>query len=293
MPANVATKILELRQLLAERFGPGASRAEEALYATGFPVVDEIGLPRGALTEIVTEGPGGSLLLYGLLHAVLGRGDRAILIDGRTSFGPKGLPQAELNRLLWVRCHEAWQAVKAADLAVRDGNVPLVLMLLTLNPAGELRRIPATAWHRLQMLAEKSGVALLVFTPRPQIGCARLRVTAGGAFPLSRLHVAREELVANLNVQVQRRRLGRSDGEASPTPASTAEWAGTKTSEGSRHRPDAGAAAAAESARKREGTTPLAFFAPESADPSSSRAPTLSHFSNPRDDEKLRRAACA
>jgi hypothetical protein len=213
MPADVPNKILELRQLLAERFGPAASLAEESAYATGFPAVDEIGIPRGALTEIVAEGPGGSLLLYGLLHAVLGRGDRAILIDGRTGFGPKGLPQAELNRLLWVRCREAWQAVKAADLAVRDGNVPLVLVLLTLNPAGELRRIPATAWHRLQVLAEKSGAALLIFTPQAQIGCARLRVTAGGAFPLARLHVAREELVANLHVQVQRRRLGRRDDE--------------------------------------------------------------------------------
>jgi hypothetical protein len=87
------------------------------------------------------------------------------------------------------------------------------LVLLTLNPAGELRRIPATAWHRLQVLAEKSGAALLIFTPQAQIGCARLRVTAGGAFPLARLHVAREELVANLHVQVQRRRLGRRDDE--------------------------------------------------------------------------------
>lgn len=213
MSADVSTKILELRQLLAERFGSTASLPEEAAYETGLAALDEVGVPRGALSEIVAEGPGGSLLLYGLLHAVLGRGERAILIDGRDGFAPKGLPQAELNRLLWVRCHEAWQAVKAADLAVRDGNVLLVVMLLTLNPAGELRRIPATAWHRLQVLAEKSGVALLVFTPQAQIGCARLRITAGGAFPLARLHVARAELVAGLQVRVQRRRLGRRDDE--------------------------------------------------------------------------------
>jgi len=209
-----SSKILELRQLLAARFGPGAIGMGQETYATGLPSLDEAGIPRGALTEIVAQGPGGSLLLYGLLHAALGRGDRAILIDGRTGFAPKGLPQSELDRLLWVRCRDAWEAVKAADLAVRDGNVPLVLVLLTLNPPGELRRIPATAWHRLQVLAEKSGAALLVFTPRAQIGCAKLRVSAGGTFPLARLHVTRAELTAELEVQVERRRTGRRDDEA-------------------------------------------------------------------------------
>lgn len=214
MSSAVSPKILELRQLLAERFGPAAAGLPEEAFVTGFRALDEAGIPRGALTEIVAQGPGGSLLLYGLLHAVLGRGERAILVDGRTGFAPSALPQAELDRLLWVRCREAWEAVKAADLAVRDGNLPLVILLMTLNPPGELRRIPATAWHRLQMLAEKSGVALLVFTPRAQIGCAKLRLSAGGAFPLARLHVMREELTAGLEVQVERRRVGRRDDEA-------------------------------------------------------------------------------
>jgi hypothetical protein len=215
MSPPVSSKILELRQLLAERFGRSDSPDEQA-YPTGFPALDQIGIPRGALTEIVaapTAGPGGALLLYGLLHAVLARGERVVLIDGRNSFAPKGLPQAELNRLLWVRCREGWEAIKAADLTVRDGNMPLIVLLLTLNPAGELRRIPATAWHRLQVLAEKSGVALLTWTPQAQIGCARLRVSVGGAFPLARLHVARTELVAGLSVQVERRRQGRRDDE--------------------------------------------------------------------------------
>ena len=214
--ASPSAKIIQLRQLLAERMGSVGTAADDSRYVTGFGPLDEIGVPRGALTEIVappSTGPGGSLLLYGLLHAVLGGGGRVILIDGTTSFAPGGLPQAELNRLLWVRCREAWEAVKAADLAVRDGNVPLMVALLTLCPAAQLRRIPATAWHRLQVLAEKSGATLLVFTPQAQIGCARLRVEAGGAFPLARLHAAREELVANLHVKVQRRRLGRRDDE--------------------------------------------------------------------------------
>jgi len=202
-------KIIQLRRLLAERFGRGGLAAEE-LHQTGLPLLDEAGIARAALTEIVSTplAPGGGLLLYALLHAVLRQGERVVLIDGQGSFDPRGLPQAELRRLLWIRCDEAWEAIKAADLAVRDGNVPLAILLLTLNPAGELRRIPATAWHRLQMLAEKSAVTLLAFTPQAQIGCARLRLSVHGAFPLTRLQAMRSDLLPDLAVQVERRRMG-------------------------------------------------------------------------------------
>jgi hypothetical protein len=172
--------------------------------------LDQVGIPTASLTEIVSApglGPGGGLLLVALLHAVLQKGQRVILIDGKSAFAPKSLPPADLKRLLWIRCHVAWEAIKAADLAVRDGNVPLVLLLLTLNAAGELRRLPASAWHRLQMLAEKSAVTLLAFTPEAQIGCARLRLSVGGAFPLDRLHVCRDELIPALNIHIERRRI--------------------------------------------------------------------------------------
>jgi hypothetical protein len=207
---STSDKVLQLRELLAERFGR-EELVEEEVCATGLAVLDEIGIPKAALTEIVSStamGPGGGLLLYGLLHAAIQKGERIILIDGKNGFSPKGLPQAELKRLLWTRCRDAWEVIKAADLSVRDGNVPLVILLLTLNPSGELRRIPGTAWHRLQMLAEKSAVTLLVFTPEAQIGCARMRLSVGGAFPLDKLHVRRDELLPALAVRVERRRLG-------------------------------------------------------------------------------------
>jgi hypothetical protein len=208
-------KILHLRQLLAGRFGQGLP-AEETCCVTGLRALDEMGVPRGALTEIVTvpaAGPGGSLLLYGVLHAALGRGERVILIDGHDSFAPKGLPQAELDRLVWVRCHEAAQAIQAADLVVRDGNVPLVILLFTLNPAAELRRVRPASWQRLHLLAEKSGVTLLAFLPQAQIGCARLRLSVSGAFPLARLQSARDELTTGLAVHVERRRRPRRADE--------------------------------------------------------------------------------
>ena len=213
--APASEKVIQLRQLLSDRFGCPEWQ-EETSFPTGFTALDQIGIPRAALTEIVSSpsaGPGGALLLYGLLHAVLRKGERVILIDGRSAFAPKGLPADELNRLLWTKCQAAWEVVKAADLIVRDGNISLVVLLLTLNPAGELRRIPAMAWHRLQMLAEKSAVTLLAFTPQAHIGCARLRLSVGGAFPLEKLHHARNELLGALDVQVERRRMGRRDDE--------------------------------------------------------------------------------
>ena len=204
-------KVLHLRQLLADRFG-APDWPQDVAYSTGLPAVDEIGIPRNTLTEIVSStasGPGAALLLYGLLHAAIQKGEQVILIDGKDAFAPKGLPGADLKRLLWTRCREAWEAIKAADLAIRDGNIPLVILLLTLNPLGELRRIPATAWHRLQMLAEKSAVTVLIFSPHAQVGCARLRLSVSGAFPLTKLHRCRTELLGSLSLHVERRRMGR------------------------------------------------------------------------------------
>jgi hypothetical protein len=207
--APASEKVLQLRALLSERFG-SSDLPSEIAYITGLPVLDEVGLSQGAVTEIVSspDAPGGSLLLYGLLHAVAQWGERTALIDGASAFQPKNLPQSDLQRLLWSQCRNAKEALGAVDLAVRDGNFPLVVLLLTLNSPSELRRLPGTAWHRLQMLAEKSATALLVFTPFPQVGCARLRLAARGDFPLAKLHVCRSELFSALRLDVERRRMG-------------------------------------------------------------------------------------
>ena len=210
--ASSSEKVIQLRQLLAERFGTSALPSE-APFSTGLVALDEIGLLQGAITEIVSSSaaPGGSLLLYGLLHALAQKGERVALIDGAAVFQPQNLAQPDLQRLLWSRCRNVKQALQAVDLAVRDGNFSVVILLLMLNPKDELRRIPATIWHRLHMLAEKSAVALLAFTPFAQVGCARLRIAVEGSFPLGDLHIARSELLPALHLSVERRRLGRQE----------------------------------------------------------------------------------
>lgn len=197
-------KILLLRRLLEEKHG-SAALASSGSLDTGLESLDRFHLAKGSLTEVVADSrhPGGALLLAGLLAKAVPR-HRVALIDGRDAFDPIGMPEG--TAFLWIRCASAPQAVKAADLVVRDGNISLAIMLLTLNPASELRRIQANIWHRLQMLAEKSGTAFLVFTPSAQIGNARMRLSVSGHFPLGAIESTRNELEPRLALSVERRR---------------------------------------------------------------------------------------
>ena len=208
---DVSEKVVQLRQLLAERFGHSSSVADE-LYETGIPVLDNVGIPRGAITELVVPSVRGSgmLLLCALLHGLAKKSERVAVVDGKDCLHPCGLNQADLRRVLWTRCYSAREAMAAADLLARDGNFPVVVVLLGLNPPSDLRRLPANVWHRLQMLAEKSATALMAFTAAPLIGSARLRLSAQSDFPLAKLHVPRSGLTSRLALQVERRRIERT-----------------------------------------------------------------------------------
>jgi len=82
------------------------------------------------------------------------------LIDGKNSFE---LIDAA-NLLLWVRCDNVSQAIRAADLIIRDGNIVLSILDLKQNEARELRKVPATAWYRLQRVTAEIGTTLLLIT---------------------------------------------------------------------------------------------------------------------------------
>ena len=103
-------------------------------------------------------------------------GATIILIDGSDSFDPATNGAELCGRLLWVRCTKASEAIKSADLLLRDGNLPLVLMDLQLNESKELNRIPGTTWFRLRNLAEQTAAALVTLTPAPIITSAHQRL---------------------------------------------------------------------------------------------------------------------
>ncbi len=205
------SKIVDLRNLLAERF-PQSQAPPQARLRTGVLPLDEAtggGLPKGAITELTSPhlSAGTALIIHTLLHAAHQERQFIALIDGRDSFDPEALGTTTLRNLLWVRCTKTLEAVKAADLLLRDGNFPLVILDLILNCADELRRIPQTSWYRLQRLVEPSATALLVFTRQSIISSAQLKLELENRWRLP--HLQAEENFARLHFQVQRRHGGR------------------------------------------------------------------------------------
>ncbi|MGI8432750.1 MAG: hypothetical protein ACR2MW_10745 [Chthoniobacterales bacterium] len=207
------SKIVDLRQLLAERF-PQVRRNTAAHLATGLDSLDattEGGLAKGAITELTSPqvSAGSALLLGRLLDRAMASRYFMVLIDGRDSFDPAGVGDPRLRHLLWVRCGQAQEAVRAADLLLRDGNFPLVVLDLVLNPAEELRKIPASNWYRLQRLVEATPTAFLVLTQRSMISSAHWKLTLKNNWRLSDLEQA--DNFSRLKIRMQRGQGGRQE----------------------------------------------------------------------------------
>jgi RecA/RadA recombinase len=186
MPAD--TKIIELRQFLAERLprarlGMAPERMVPAALPTGIESIDQGlggGLPQGAFTELVApgEGSGSAQLIHALLRHTASAGRFLTLVDGADSLDVDALEPEALAHLLWVRCRSTAEALQTADLLLRDRNIALVVLDLKLNPAHELRRIPGTLWYRLSRLMEQHGGTVLVITPQPLVAGAAARIVS-------------------------------------------------------------------------------------------------------------------
>jgi hypothetical protein len=208
-----SSTIIDLRNVLAARF-PQARATPAARLATGLAALDEAcggGLPKNAITELTTPQSSGGAA--SLIHLLLANAQRersfVALVDGRDSFDPASAGAARLRHLLWVRCTRPLEAVKAADLLLRDGNFPIVVLDLVLNAADELRKIPQTSWYRLQRLVEAIPTAFLVLTRRSMISSAQLKLVLQNQWTLRDLQ--RDDCGAQLRFQVQRMHGGRLD----------------------------------------------------------------------------------
>lgn len=213
MPAN----IIQLRQLLAEKF-PEAHLplerprpAETRCWPTGLAQIDKPlrgGLPKGALAEFsgAKKCSGSATLTREILaHAAL-RNEIVALVDGNDSLDVARIEERVLSRLLWVRCGAADEALKAADLLLRDNNLPLVLIDLKLAPEKQLRKIPATVWYRFQRLVEETSAVCMVFTPWPMVSPAQTRIAFHSAFSLDAIERDAHELLDELKLEVFDRR---------------------------------------------------------------------------------------
>jgi hypothetical protein len=206
------SNIVQLRQFVAEKF-PGVRIGSEPtpvrdvpIWTTGLAVLDDAlpgGLPRAALTELcASENSWGSALVLRQLIRQAGATHQWIaLIDGADSFDPGAFDNATLEHLLWLRCKNAPEAVKATDFILRDGNLPVIVLDLALNPTRELRKIPSSTWYRFQRLVEEGAAAFLAITPSPMASSAKHRVFLQGKLPDDAFHLTEMQLLQKLTIE--------------------------------------------------------------------------------------------
>ena len=97
------------------------------------------------------------------------------------------------------------EAVKGADLLLRDGNFPLLIVDLVLNSPEELRKIPQTNWYRLQRLVEVVPTACLVLTRYEMVSSAQLKLVLENSWDIETFES--EDALSRLRIVVKRSHL--------------------------------------------------------------------------------------
>ena len=211
-------KIIELRELLASKF-PASCARPPARMLTGVDVLDDLlggGLAKAALTEVICplQSAGSGTLIHALIEAAKSSKQPLGLVDGANSFDPDGLQNDQLASLLWVQCMEPKQAIQAADLLLRDGNLALVILDLVMCPVRDVQAIPSSSWYRLQRVTEGNGSVALVFTPIPVVASAACTLRLDHGFELPALDRLRDQLTASLHFQTVHSRAGSTRGSS-------------------------------------------------------------------------------
>jgi hypothetical protein len=203
MQLHDSKRMEALRTLVAEKF-PQSPRRLESRLPVGCQAFDQKGgFLRSAVTEVCGASASGPLLLAAVANAAVREGFFIALIDAANSFEPSDWADEDLRRVLWVMCGGAAPpAIRAADILLRDGNLPLIVLDLQMLPLEQLRRIPASTWHRFQRILEPIATALIVLTPQPVVEGAATRMAIHTRFTLNEMHLPREVLWKHLDVQI-------------------------------------------------------------------------------------------
>jgi len=133
----------------------------------GIASVDALtgGFPRGSLTEIY--GPpcsGRTSLLISALASRTSASEVCALVDARDAFDPVSAEAAgvKLNNLLWVRCRNADQALRATDLLIQGGGFGMIALDFGDTPAKVVRYVPLQVWFRFRRAVESTPTILVV-----------------------------------------------------------------------------------------------------------------------------------
>ncbi len=137
------------------------------LVSSGVPEMDARlgGLPRGALTEIC--GPpcsGRTSVLLSALAARTAQGEACALVDARDSFCPAAAVAfgVRLERLLWVRCRDVDQSLRATDLLIQSGGFGMVAVDFSDVSTRLARHVPLHVWFRFRRAVEDTPTILLL-----------------------------------------------------------------------------------------------------------------------------------
>ena len=130
----------------------------------------------------------------------------AAFIEAQPRWCPDYLSEGVLSHTLWTRCDSGEQALKAADVLVRDENFQLVVIDLRQLSKRALQQIPQGHWYRLQRINSNQSSTLVVATPAPMIAAAHMRVEIQAKFDMNSFHTQRPHLASRVQSQITRRR---------------------------------------------------------------------------------------
>lgn len=123
------------------------------------------GLPRGCLTEFYGQPCSGrTTLLISALALRTAASEVCALVDARDAFDPHSAEAAgiKLQHLLWVRCRNVGQALRATDLLIQGGGFGLIALDLGDTPPHVVRYIPLQVWFRFRRAVEHTPTIFLV-----------------------------------------------------------------------------------------------------------------------------------
>jgi hypothetical protein len=200
-----------IKAWMEKEMQPRVLNIEDAT-ATGAPALDEAlggGFTPGKVTELVEShgSCGASSIISGVLGSLRTRGRLLALVDVANHFDPCSCAPSLLESLLWVRCKNRSEALKACDILLRDSGFPLVMVDFrqpgSPRTTGQIPR--ATEWYRLQRASAQSRIALVVLTPASMVPCAHFRVALTESLSLDLLDESRSRALHRIRCEALKR----------------------------------------------------------------------------------------
>ena len=172
MAAKLSALRSQVEQALTGRVASPFTYRDRHVFPTvscGIPEIDALtgGLPRGALTEIFGSAcSGATSFLFSALHARTQHEEACALIDGSDAFDPWSAAAAgvELKKLLWVRCHNIDQTLRATDLLLQSGGFSFIAVDVADIAPKLVRHVPLDTWFRFRRAVEDTPTILLLLS---------------------------------------------------------------------------------------------------------------------------------